>query len=581
MIEPKKIIVWGGIAIIIGVLARVYFLQVSHQLSFHDTFIWNLLFIGGGVIVLGILSFKHFSPRPLLENWKHWVGFGLIVVIGLLARTLCWDHFPPENGQLIEEPQTAILALDSIMYSRLDVVYPLTTLLAETGLRLFGRSMDALRFPFLAWGCLSVFMFFVAARLFFRKFEAAFAASLLFASCAFLAGSSRIAMETMAPMTTLTIALAAVFYACTKRTYSSFFMAGTALGLLLLEFVSFKLMAVMLGGFLFLFFFQKQRDVYCHTTPGRYHYTNWLPYIPHFLCLFGGIVLILMPLLLVGSSTVTHAFLENILRHQQGFEQRLPQLSWLTLLGQQIVKIKLTAACVFLNGGGANDILPSTHGLIEFFTGLVGMLAIGFCAYSAKRSPAKLLPVLSILLTVILSGVLVLNPSRYRLIPIIPFYFLGIGLVIDDGLMFWRRHQKIVQIAVMILVSILTTLNLYDFWGVALTNDNVRQQFYDFNLILALKFQEIQKDDPQTMIYVLGTKDFLGRPNDYAFLYDHTHVQVIASYENIIGKQGYFITYDTFIPALEDISAWAACEQWPTEYQRNTVLLCQMKPESP
>lgn len=598
MINAKRTIRTLGCWGIGCCLFTVYLLQYMHTLNLRTAFILNLSFILLLVIFLFIISWEHIWPKPLFENKKQWILFLLVVAIGVLARIFRWDLFPVQEGQLVEEAQTGGIAHFMPGHSGIDIYFPIVNVLAEIGLKIFGPSMNGLRLPFLGWGILSVPIFFIGARLCFRTFSAALGSSLLFASCAFLAGSSRIAMETMSPVTTLTIALTATIYACSRKQYPAFCTAGFAIGLLLLEYVSFKLVAVMLAVFLFLHFLRKQEQGDTRRLPEKstasvslarkvlqairsltalYRVKHILPYSKHFLLLFICILLILMPVLLSGTNTFRKAFFENIGRHKADLADRsLQQTTWQSIVNQQFVKVKTVASFVFLKGED-NDVLPNTQGIIEFFTGIVGLVAGLYCLVFALESPVKMFVVGTILLTIFGAGFFVVNPSRYRLIPIIPLWCLMIGIGVDDLLGDILKHRRTIITGCAVGFISLAGLNLYSFFGVAIDHQAVQRRFDDINLVLAQQFATIQKDDDQATIYLFSDKTFLGIFNDYGFLYDYDRVHVVQSFDEVIGKQGYFLTHDHFIAKVKpDMEHLSNCKQWQVTHGTHEVLRCQL-----
>jgi hypothetical protein len=577
IINAKKVIHFLVSASIVCCLLAIYLLQYTQKLNLRKTFLLNLSFMTILVIFLLIMSFGTIWPKRLLENKQHWILFLMVVAIGIFARTFQWNIFPVPDGQFSEEAQTGGVASFTLRGSGIDIYFPIVNLLAETGLKTFGFSMNGLRIPFLVWGILSVPIFFVAARLLFQSFFAAVFSSVLFASCAFLAGSSRIAMETMSPITTQTIALAATFYACTRKNYVSFCIAGFAIGGLLTEYVGFKLIAGMMIVFLVASFFQDHDCVYARPSKPLYHINYILPYYKHFLVLFGCMLIVLMPFILSGITTLSQAFFENILRNKAAISSiSRQQMSWWSMFVQQLVKVKNMASFVFIKGEN-NDIVPYTQGIIEFFTGMIGLIIGLYCLPFLKKSPAKMFVVGTIVFTVFGAGFFVYNPSRGRLIPIMPLYFLLIGIGVDDTLKAIRKYQRIVIVWFSVVLAILVGLNFYCFFGVAIHQEAVQQMFYDVNVILAQHIASIQKHDQQAMIYLLSDKDFLGVDNDYGFLYHKDKVRVVKSFDDLKGKTGYLITHDQFLATVKDMEHLSQCNRWHTKYDRNEVMCCQMK----
>ena len=112
-------------------------------------------------------------------------------------------------------------------------------------------------------------------------------------------------METMSPITTTAIALAAVSYCCARPSGFSFFVAGIGIGLLSLEFVGFKLVAGMLLIFLVAFFSQRRIPEACNASGGDFAFAGLRGHRRRFLLLMVTIVAIYLPIVVSGSGRVT------------------------------------------------------------------------------------------------------------------------------------------------------------------------------------------------------------------------------------------------------------------------------------
>src|SRR5512141_2853725 len=104
--------------------------------------------------------------------------------------------------------------------------------------------MDGLRIPFVVIGILSVPIFHVAARSFLRSPRAALFVTSVLATNSMLAGSSRIALETMHPIFTTVLAMAVTFHVGRRPTVGNCALAGACNGLLLTEYDSYRLVPV-------------------------------------------------------------------------------------------------------------------------------------------------------------------------------------------------------------------------------------------------------------------------------------------------------------------------------------------------
>lgn len=568
-------------------VAAIGVLQHLEMLSLHDAFVLNLGALASFGLIAASMTSGPLLPRRLFENRAQLVAFMAVVVVGVGMRMWGLSEFPPPNGQLLEEPQTGYVALQAIECDALDVVFPLPTLLAEAGLRLFGHTLEALRLPFLMWGVVSVVVFFVACRLFFRTFFAAFMASGLFACSAFLAGSSRIAIETMSPITTTAIALAAVSYCCARTSGLSFFVAGVGIGLLSLEFVGFKLVAGMLLVLLFGFFSQRRLPEVCNASEGDFALRNLWKHRWRFLLLMLTIVAIYLPIVVSGPERVTTAFLENIFRHREAVREETADRPWLAVLDSQLPKAEETIPFVFSGKEDAgHDVLPSSRGLIDEASGVVGVVALVFCLVTSKRNPARGFLVLTICLAIVLSGVMVLNPSRYRLVPIIPLYFLSIGVLVEGVLRRWPGRRRIVMWCCTAGLCLTVALNIHIFFGDAIHNPDVQIYFSDFKLVVAQQIAELQRGSPDEQTVLVSDFDFLGVTNDYSFLYDPERVTVIPSIDRHDSPVGggplrfhSLVAHDEHIPSLTEIPRVGRCRTEDfagTVYRDHRLVVCSL-----
>ena len=567
------------VAVFFVVLLTVNWVQQFYRVrTFRNAFFCNLILIFFLLICMAWNKSGGFWPRKLFENKRQIIIFLCILLLGIIARTACLKDFPPDDGQLVEEAQAGEIAYTSMKNGELYPYFPLNDIEAEIGLRFLGRSMRALRAPFILIGITSVALYFIAARLFLKTYFAAIFSTCLFASCAFLAGSSRIAMETMAPIFTECLALAALFYACTKRDYASFAIAGFASGLLLLEYFSYKVVPLLALFLLFTYFMQKRRSPYCNEQKRGYSIANLFRYTPHLLLFVGLVLATALPVMLINPGEPLIFFTEGLFRHKMGLDPQYAVFSWQQILACNIGKIRQTASFIFAGGGGPNyDILPASMGIIEFFTGSFGLAALIYCACRAIRNPVKMFLVVSVALILILSAVLITNPSRYRLIPVIPFYLLAIGVLVDDIFDRYSRRKRAVMPILITLLIILVTLNLYNFFGVAKNNRQVQDSFYDLNIILAQTMASIQEKDPSAMIYLFSNLDYLDKHNAYYFLYDSGRVKVVTSSDQVGKGKGYVLAHDEFIRPARSLPGTGNCREWKTRFGRNKILLCELR----
>jgi hypothetical protein len=485
----------------------------------------------------------------------------------------------------LEEPQIGLSASNSMEDGSLDPVFPIPALLGEVGLRIFGASMVGIRLPFVIWSVVGVLFFFVACRLFFASFFTAFAASMLFASCAFLAGSSRVALETMSPITTLAIALAAASYCSVRRSALAYFGAGVGIGLLGLEFVGFKLVAAMLLLFVVAVTAQKRRSF--ATQPGegsasvRELWANRR--------LLGATVLSLLavfaPLAISGAESLIENQFENIIRHGHGMADQSGNSGWEKIIHQQLPNVARTFPFLFLGADdNGHDILPSSRGLIDPLSGLLGLAAYLYCLVTIRRSPARAFLVLTIAIALVMSGAMVINPSRYRLVPIIPLAFLTLAVPLDDLLRRRPDWTRWTTVATSVAVAAIVVLNGKIFFGEALGDRYVREFFFDLRLVIAQQLARVQTEVPGSEIVLLSELDFLAVKNDYDFLYDPSRVRVGRSYDEAMdagAETGRFpdivIAHDDFIVELPRTIDRDRCDVYVTVgkgSRRHEVLIC-------
>lgn len=548
--------------------------QFLHKLNLRTSFILTLgsVFI---FVLFGMIACRDNKKiKRIFENRAQRVLFLGLLLLGVCARTFCWHIFPPSDGQFLEEAQTGGIAYFAAQHSQIDSHYPVVNLLADVGLRVFGHTMTGLRVPFVLWGIVSIPFFYIAARLIYRSFAAAFFATALFASCSFLAGSSRIAMETMSPITSLTMALAAVFYAHSRKDYWAFGLAGFSIGILLLEYIGFKIIAVLLFFFLVLSCScWQERGESLRSAPSGGSCSR-LPY-RHFIVLLSCVGIILLPFILSGFPNLKDMFFENINRNQEAVFLKLAKKGGDVVLKDQIAQVGTILSFVFIRGEG-NDVLPGRQGLIEFFTGILGALGGVYYFLFSRNRALKMLLVGGCLVIVAGAALMVTNPSRYRLIPMIPLYFLLIGAGVDDAWMLMRRKKGVAIFVFAVVLAVLVGRNLFDFFGVAIKDRSVQESFCDVNVILSQTIATVQARDKGTEAYLLTNLDHLAKVSDYGFLYDWRRVHVVKEWGDISGKSGYLVAHDKFIPGKEEMPLLKGCARWKTKFGRNEILFCPL-----
>lgn len=563
---------WRVAAVLFGALgAVVWVLQVRELVGFRTGFLCNLTILA---LCASCLSKRSQPIRPLFENRNQVAFVLLLLVCGIVMRTIAFGRFPPPDGQLWEETQTGKVAFDALRFGSLDPFFPLTNLIGELGFRLFGISMTALRLPFVGVGIASIPLFFLAARYFLRTFPAALVATALFATSAYLSSASRVALETMAPIFTLSLALALTFRACTRQSTSAFAFAGIANGLLMLEYFSYKLLPPLLTCCLLGYALQEGGSGFCNRPGGKYRIGRLREYGGR-LAVFALFALaVAVPLVLLEPANPFEFFLEGFHRQQVGIDEASLGLSVaekVRLAGERIVT---SMSFVFLHGG-QSDIVAFTRGVVDLPTGLLGLAALVYCSVGVRRCPGKLFLVAAIVLLVVLSGALVGNPARYRLTPLVPLYFLVIASAVDDR-MDWVLAKQVRLLALTLIIVGLCVFNLRSLDRDVLDNPSTEAELYDLPLLLASEIFQLQAIHPNADIYLVSDFDYLGGVSDYEFLYDTNRVRVVTSVSELQGKSGYVIGHDSFAAGLAELQETSNCHSARTRIHRSLVVRCRL-----
>jgi hypothetical protein len=546
------------IVLVLAGTVTIVWLMVYQRITFRQGFLSSMALLAASLAILGALSRRPLLPRAIIATRGELAGFLLLFLVGAAMRTIGMDKFPPHDGQLLEELQTGGAGWDAIVNGSLDSFFPLSMLTAEIGFHFLPGSMTTLRLPFVVFGILSVPLFFVAARLFFRSYAAAFLASGLFATNAFLAGSSRIALESMSPVITECFTLAALFYACVKRAPFAAALAGFATSLSFTEYFSYKLLPVPAAFLLLARWLQGGDAAYCNAVGPAYRWSNlwraWREML--FAAVFS---LAAMATVLASDWHGFSPIFEGYLRHRPGFDQvQLPLVQNLIAAAK---RVRDAAKYTFVSGGGI-DVLPASMGLTDRLTGCLCVAALAWCALSGRRRPAKLFLVLATILYLVLGGVLVLDPQRYRFIPLIPFACLAVGVIVDDALARFPKRSQVIAAASAALLMVLAALNVHRFFAVAIHDNAVLRAFNYVDATLALGLAAAQKSDPGATIYLFSNRVGLGVPNPTFFLYDYTRVKVVGTVDELAGAHGPLLTHDSFIETVKTIPALEDCQRW-------------------
>jgi hypothetical protein len=566
----------GWLLFVVGLvgLAALYRAEIRHTFNFRTVFLVNVgtLFVTAVGLTLASRRERMIQRQPL-ARWEP-IAVASLTLVGALMRTVMWNVFPPVDGQLLEEPQVAWCAVQSIRFGAIDAYFPIVNLIGEVGFRTIGPTMNGLRIPFVVLGILSVPIFYVAARLFLRSPLAALFVTFLFATNSMLAGSSRIALETMHPIVTLVLALAVVFYAGERPTVGKCALAGVFNGILLTEYDSYRLVPFL--NFVFLAIRLGTHSNDASEFEVRITGRRWLA------CLFAYGVFVLgieIPFVLYDLRNPLAYLSGAYHRHSSYLGDHRAHAAWTQLALEEWGKFRTNVGQLFLHGDSA-DILPGNMGHFDPYTGVLGVVALGFCLLGAWWNPLRLFPFIALSLITVFSSVLVGNIARYRLMPAIPYYLLSIGVLVAAIEARLPRARRFVALVSLVAAVTLGLVNVHRFFGVAIRNQEVQQMFYDLSMVLSHEISELQRKDPGARIVVLSDQTHLGAPNDYAFWYNYETVEVFSSPEPARGRQGYLLAHDRFIPKPEDLPGMRDCVKWTTKFDRNVILRCSLTAEA-
>lgn len=564
---PRRIAAAALVVNSLAIQASVW----TGRLTPRRSFVLNLLTL---VLLAMQLPKPSARARPLLERRWQYVALAVVIAVGIAARTLLLDRFPPPDGQLWEETQTGKVAYDSIRDGSLDPYFPLTNLIGEVGVRLFGPSLLGLRLAFIALSVASVPAFFLAARWLLRTPLAALLCGALFAANVFLAGAGRVALETMAPAFTVSLGLAWTFRAAAEQSYSAVALAGFANGLLLIEYFGFKLIPPIAFGFLALSLFRQAPVGFCNVVAPRSEPSRIGFALPR-LVVFGLFALgVIAPLLLPDPRHAADYFLEGYERQQVGIAEATAGFDLERKVGEALGRVEQTASFVFWRGND-NDILPEEMGIVDRATGLLGLAAFAYALARCVRCPAKTFLVVAVALIVVLSGVLVGNPARYRLAAMVPLYLLLIGVAADDLLAVRGRLRQVIGVAVTVVLVGVAAWNVHLLFGRVVTDRDVRLEFYDLNLLLANRIAALQAQDPTAIVVLLSDRDFLGRINDYEFLYDIDRVRVVTLPAAVEGT-GFVIAHDDYADQLREVPRASDCRRDEAWTDQSRIVSCRL-----
>jgi len=548
-------------AALIAAWLRLIQLEIAERVAPHEAFPIAVALAFAFAVVLA--PWPRRLPRPA-PNWpRRHALVAAVFAVGVLARALFLTSFPPLDGNLWEECQTGTIAEGSLLNGGLDLFFPITNLLAEAGFRLFGPTMLGLRLPFVLLSIASIPIFFAAARALLRTFAAALAATALFASSAYLGAAGRVALESMAPIATLCAALWATFYACRARTLAGFALAGITCGLLLLEYTSYKLYAPLL--FLTALLSALAHPADCpglHRTPPLR--STLLHYRWHVAAFALAAAAVVIPVFAQAPAESVRILAEGVTRNRTALLESGHVVTWESWLRSSAAREVTAFRQVFL-GAGSTDLLPPTAGIVDPFTGVLGLFALAWCALTARRDARRLFLAVASLLTVVLSGLLVDIATRYRITPLTPLYFLAIAVPLDDY--FAARPGAIAARAWSALTIVLiAAYNLYFLFNVAMPDPHVLAEFGDPRLSLAREIDAVQRQYPGEPVYVASECQVLHVRNDYSWLYDLNRVHTVERREQLLAATGTVIADGEFIADVRALPHAHDCRETTRQF---------------
>ncbi len=563
---------------VVFLLSKNWLLQFYGKRSFRISFLYTLALLFILVVCMTRKKGRPFWPKRIFETRIQFLLFIAVLTLGIGARTIYLGYFPPPDGVHSEAARQGSVALNSITAGGLDQYDPMADLVGELGLKFFSRTIYGFRIPFIIIGILSIPVFFIAARLLFKTFFAAIAATSLWASSTFLSSSQRVAAGEQAGVFWESLALAALFYACAKRNCASFAAAGFAIGLLSgAGGWAYRIVPLLALFLLLLYLFQSRKPQFPASEEVCRPSGNSSIRLSHFLLFITFALAVAIPAMLINPHDPFFIITEGLRRSTSSIGAHSTEKLPYQVIKATLFRIRQTTVQVFYTGK-LPILVPDRMGVIEFYTGLLGLVSLVYCAWTARRNPLKIFLVVSIISIAVLSGALVPNPVSYRLVPIIPFYYLCIGALVDDVLSAGFGRSRALRAAITVLFIILVSINLYNFLVVTVHDPLVNEYFYNLDIVLSQTIASIQKDHPNSTIFLFSTRRYLGLDSDFHWLYDHTKVKVITSPDQISGEDCYILAHDPFIPSERSLPPLQYRTRWKTKFNKNEIFLGKVAP---
>ncbi len=549
---------------------------VTAELGAQNRFFFRFPFFLNAILLLLSLA-TLLIPGSIASSPKRPLGRGTVfallavILLGIGFRTVRFNDYLRADSNVVEESQTGSIASRSLADGALDPDFPLTDLLAETGLMAGGASMNAIRVPFVVYSVAGILFFFLAAGGVLRSNAVAIGVAAVFAANAFLATSGRVAMETFAPVSTTAMALAACFHARNKSTPFAWGLAGVCVGLLWEEYFSYRMVALALAAFGVAVLSQGPPASPLTSDHSFWRTSNLRANRVLLAVFFAMIVATISPVLVANlQRPPPGGLIEGINRY---FPTMVEEAT--TLTGPNLVRseaAKLWQSLKYLVSAERSDVLSDRTGFFEPLGGILVLGAFTWCLFTCRRRPARLLIVLIPFAAVSLSTLLTPSIYRYRTLCVVPFLILALGILADD--LIARFRQKWVAVCLSALVAALIVAEATRLFRDGLLNQSVKTGFSDPVLQLVFEIRELQQQYPDAIILVIDEAHLLARAkNDYEFLYARPRTRLLASLDDST-KAGPFVAYGpTIIKAIIENPRLVVSKRYPSLAQRGEIIV--------